>query len=211
MTDFSSAEVSQMKQIHEKWGGLIQAAAHTSTAPEAFLAALVAGESNGDAAAKRFEPSVFERLLEVCLGKRAAFSVAGIHRPLGAVDLLGYICKTGTLPSFVDELRNAADLATSFGLTQIMGWHMVELYQEDKLEKMKTDPAGQLEMTMQLLVVFANKYDLDLAKETEAMFTCWNTGEPDGHTYDPNYVANGQRRIQIYQQITAPPPAGVTQ
>jgi len=209
MTDFSTTEIAQMKQIHDKWAGLIAAAARTTIVSEAFLAALVAGESNGDPAAKRFEPAVFEHLLEVCMGKRAAFSVPGINRLLGAVDLLGYI---GTHPAaFVDGLRTAADLATSFGLTQIMGWHLVELYQEDKLEKMKEDPALQLEMTVQLLVIFANKYDLDLAKETEAIFTCWNTGEPDGHTYDPNYVANGQRRIQIYQQITAPPPAGITQ
>jgi len=209
MTDFSTTEIAQMKQIHDKWADLIAAAARTTIVSEAFLAALVAGESNGDPAAKRFEPAVFEHLLEVCMGKRAAFSVPGINRLLGAVDLLGYI---GTHPAaFVDGLRTAADLATSFGLTQIMGWHLVELYQEDKLEKMKDDPALQLEMTVQLLVIFANKYDLDLAKETEAIFTCWNTGEPDGHTYDPNYVANGQRRIQIYQQIMAPPPAGITQ
>lgn len=209
MTDFSSAEVSQMKQIHEKWGAALAAAAHTSTASEAFLAALVAGESNGDPSAKRFEPAVFEHLLEVCMGKRAAFSVPGINRPLGAVDLLGYI---GTHPAaFVDGLRNATELATSYGLTQIMGWHLVELYQEDKMQKMQADPQTQLTVTIQLLVIFANKYDLDLAKETEAMFTCWNTGVPDGHTYDPNYVANGERRIQIYRQITAPPASETTQ
>lgn len=198
-----------MKQIHEKWSAALAAAAHTSTASEAFLAALVAGESNGDPSAKRFEPAVFEHLLEVCMGKRAAFSVPGINRPLGAVDLLGYI---GTHPAaFVDGLRNAAELATSYGLTQIMGWHLVELYQEDKMQKIQADPQAQLTLTIQLLVIFANKYDLDLAKETEVMFTCWNTGEPDGHTYDPNYVVNGERRIQIYRQITAPPAPGVTQ
>lgn len=209
MTDFSSAEVAQMKQIHDRWAPLLNLAASTTTVSEAFLAALVAGESNGDPTAKRFEPAVFERLLEVCMGKRAAFSVSGIQRPLGAVDLLGFI---GTHPAaFVDGLRNTATLATSYGLTQIMGWHLVELYQEEKLEKMQTDPQTQMDLTIQLLVIFANRYDLDLSKETEAMFTCWNTGEPDGHTYDPNYAANGQRRIQIYQQILAPPAAGAIQ
>jgi hypothetical protein len=203
MTEFSSAEVAQMKQIHDKWGTLISAAAHTTTVNENLVAALVAGESNGDPTAKRFEPAVFEHLLEVCLGKRASFSVPGINRPLGAVDLLGYI---GMHPgSFVDGLRNAADLATSFGLTQIMGWHTVELYHEQDLEQLKTDPVLQLQVTIELLVVFANKYDFNLATETEAIFTCWNTGEPDGHTYDPNYVANGLRRMAIYEQITNPP------
>jgi hypothetical protein len=210
MNDFSSAEVSLMKKIHEKWSPMLYAAAHTTTVTEMFLAALVAGESAGDPAAKRFEPAVFGHLLEVCLGKRASFSVPGIHRPLGAVDMLGYISKAGTGTSFLDELRNAADLATSFGLTQIMGWHLVELFQEDKLEKMKTDPLTQLDLTIQVLVIFANKYDLNLTTENEALFTCWNTGEPDGHTYDPNYVPNGLRRMAIYQQISAAPPA-VTQ
>lgn len=204
-TDYSSAEVAQMKHIHERWGQEITAVAHTSTVTEPFLAALIAGESNGDPTAARFEPAVFEHLMEVCIGKRAAFSVAGIHRPLGAQDILGFI---GTNPaSFVQGLHNAAELATSYGLTQIMGWHMVELYQEDKMAKLISDPGAQLTFTLQLLVVFANKYDLDLAKETEALFTCWNTGEPDGHTYDPHYVANGQRRIEIYQQISQMPPA----
>lgn len=203
MTDFSTVEVAQMKHVHDAWGANIAHAAGTTTISEAFLAALVAGESNGDPTAKRFEPGVFEHLLEVCLGKRAVFSVPGINRPLGAVDLLGYI---GTHPaSFVDGLRNASDLATSFGLTQIMGWHAVELYREKDLDRLKTDPMLQLEMTVNLLVVFANKYDLNLARETEAIFTCWNTGEPDGHTYDPNYVANGVRRMAIYQQLLAPP------
>lgn len=207
MTDFSTAEVAQMKQIHDTWSAQLAAAAGTTTVSEAFLAALVGGESGGDPTARRFEPGTFEHLLEVCMGKRAAFSPPGIHRPLGAVDLLGHI---GTHPgSFVDGLRAAADLATSFGLTQIMGWHLVELYHEQDLERIKTDPAFQLEMTIELLVVFANKYDLNLALETEAIFTCWNTGEPDGHTYDPNYVANGQRRMAIYQQLAAPP-AGST-
>jgi hypothetical protein len=203
MTDFSTAEVAQMKHIRDTWSAQLAKAAATTTVSEAFLASLVAGESNGDPAAKRFEPAVFEHLLEVCMAKRAAFSVPGMNRPLGAVDLLGYI---GTHPgSFVDGLRAASDLATSFGLTQIMGWHLVELYHEQDLERIKTDPAFQLEMTIELLVVFANKYDLNLALETEAIFTCWNTGEPDGHTYDPNYVANGQRRMAIYEQITNPP------
>ena len=209
MIDFSNGEISQMQAIQSKWGAQITAAARTSTLTESFLAALVAGESNGDPMAKRFEPAVFGHILEVCLGKRAAFSVPGINRPLGAADFLEYILKAPA--GFVQQLGAAADLATSFGLTQIMGWHCVELYEEENLPKLKTDPLAQLDFTVHLLVVFANKYDLDVAKETEAMFTCWNTGEPDGRTYDPNYVANGQRRIQIYRQITTAPISGSTQ
>lgn len=209
MTNFSSSDIAQMQNIRDKWGARISAAAHSSTATEPFLAALVAGESNADPQAKRFEPAVFGHILEVCVGKRAAFTVPGINRPLGAADFMGYIMKAP--PAFVQQLQNAADLATSFGLTQIMGWHCVELYEEETLPKLKNDPQAQLDFTVKLLVMFANKYDLNLASETEALFTCWNTGEPDGHTYDPNYVANGQRRIEIYQQLTMPAAPGSVQ
>jgi hypothetical protein len=209
MTDLYGPEITLMQKIRDKWAPVIAAAAHTTTVGEPFLAALIAGESAGDPAAKRFEPAVFGHILEVLASKRAAFSVPGINRPLGAVDFMGYIMKAPA--AFLQQLGQVVDLATSFGLTQIMGWHAVELYQEDMLAKIKTDPQAQLELTIQLLVIFANKYDLNLANEWEAMFTCWNTGEPDGHTYDPNYVANGLRRIEIYKTITAPPVPGVTQ
>jgi hypothetical protein len=218
MTEFATSEVTLMRTIHEKWGGMLAAAARTAAVSEAFLGALVAGESAGDPVVRRFESAVFAHILEVCAGRRAAFSVPGITRALGAVDFLGYISLTArapltgdsrlelpAAPAFIPQLQRAADLATSYGLTQIMGWHAVELYQEAKLDAIKTDPEAQLSFTTQLLAVFANKYDLDMARETDALFTCWNTGEPDGRTYDPNYVANGERRIQIYQQISTLP------
>jgi hypothetical protein len=210
MTEFATAEVALMKTIHEKWGAMLASAAHSSAATEPFLAALVAGESAGNPTAKRFEPAVFGHILEVCAGKRSSFSVPGITRALGAVDLLNYIMVGPS--AFIPQLGRAADLATSWGLTQIMGWHCVELYQEDRLPKIMTDPEQQLGLTVQLLVTSANKYDLDMAKETDALFTCWNTGEPDGHTYDPHYVENGERRIQIYQTLSAASePPGIKQ
>ena len=39
--------------------------------------------------------------------------------------------------------------------------------------------------------------------EFAELFRCWNTGRPNGKTFDPNYVQNGLRRIEIYRRLQA--------
>jgi hypothetical protein len=196
MTDFPSAETNLMQRIHDQWGSLIAAAVHDVPISSGFLAALVAGESGGNPAAARFEGAVFAKLMQVCMG-RVALYPAG--RPLGATDILGYVMQAP--PAFIPQLTAAADLATSFGLTQIMGWHMLELYRDHDMQKLKSDPQTQLEITIILLVKFANAFQLNTLGQTRELFTCWNAGSPTGKTFDPNYAANGQRRIQIYETV----------
>lgn len=183
-----------MQRIFDTLHPQLAAAVASSSIPEEFLGALIAGESNGDPKAVRFEPAVFGRLALVLVGKKAEFAPAGIQHPLGKKDLLPYLAADG----FTANLSILVDLATSFGLTQIMGWHAVEF---SKTLWAIEDPAKHLDFTILLLAYFANKYQLDLRSEFSALFTCWNTGRPDGKTFDPAYVSNGLARMAVYAEI----------
>lgn len=184
-----------MQRIRSSWAGEIAAAVETTNIPADFLAALIANESGGNADAVRFEPMVFAELAEVILGTRKHYSPAGIQHPLERPELLAYV-EPGEVSDFTDCLERLAELSTSRGLTQIMGWHAVEMA--------KPMPSGlwaaadYLHFTAELLTYFANKYTLDVSKDFPELLRCWNTGKPDGTTFDPHYVSNGLSRMDVY-------------
>lgn len=95
-------------------------------------------------------------------------------------------------------------LATSWGLTQIMGYHM--LGRPEPVEKL-SDPAFHYRLAARMVEDFAARFHLDPQRDFEALFHCWNTGRPDGKTFDPSYAEKGMRRIEICRQLTAAPPA----
>lgn len=205
------SELDLMRQVFTRCGGTIRAAAAANGIDENFLAALVAGESGGDFNAKQFEKNVLASLWEVLLGRKAAFG------SIGRTDLQQYVFAAvssgtgvwGRNPAEGIEACNrtlfALDgLATSWGLTQIMGYHTLTHvgWSVDRLR----DPAANLYCACVLLKEFIAEYHLNppgLAVDpawAAALFTCWNTGRPDGHTFDPNYVANGQARMALYPE-----------
>ena len=100
-----------------------------------------------------------------------------------------------------DALRG---LASSWGLTQIMGLHLAG--RRGSVRDL-LDPGFHYHLANQLLAEFAASYQLDLGREFEEMFRCWNTGTPVGHTADAAYVANGLERMAIYRSLAAPPAA----
>jgi len=188
-----------MDKIKSEWQTEIVAAIETTAISESFLAALIANESGGDEKAERFEPGVFASLAEVLLGQRKTYAPAGIQHPLGQVELLDYIEPAG-VNDFIDCLSRLAELATSRNLTQIMGWHFVEMRQTMPVP-MLSGATIYLGFTAELLVYFANKYGLDLSKDFTQLFRCWNTGKPDGQTFDPHYVPNGLDRMELYSGL----------
>ena len=95
-------------------------------------------------------------------------------------------------------------LATSWGLTQIMGYHM--LGRPEPVEKL-CDPAFHYRMAVQMIEEFAVRFHLDPQRDFEALFRCWNTGRPDGKTFDPAYAEKGMRRIEICRQLLAGSPS----
>ena len=96
-------------------------------------------------------------------------------------------------------------LATSWGLTQIMGYHM--LGRPEPVEKL-CDPAFHYRVAARMVEEFAARFHLDPQRDFEALFHCWNTGRPDGKTYDPSYVQKGMRRIEICRQLLSEPAQG---
>ena len=94
-----------------------------------------------------------------------------------------------------DQLRQ---LATSWGHTQIMGYHMIG---RAGTVKDLLEPRFHYRIAVELLSRFAEQYELDLRAEFEKLFRCWNTGRPDGKTYDPAYVENGMRRMKLFRDI----------
>jgi hypothetical protein len=196
------SEQELMQSIKENWSVEIAAACQNSSVPPALLAALIANETGGKNHVERFEPAVFERLKEVLLGTKAHYAPAGIKRPIVRTDLLAYCDpglgqERGDFPTALQCLHN---LSTSWGLTQIMGWHLIE-FQSGLGTAWLSTPSGNLNFATRLLAWFAEHYSLDLATGFGDLFTCWNTGEPTGTTYDPHYVSNGFARMAVWTSL----------
>jgi hypothetical protein len=198
MTD--DPNIALMTGIHAKLGATIAAACKMSSAQPDFLAALIANESGGDSNAKRFERGVLDSLWSVLQGRAANFGSIGMD------DINSYIMLNLVLPPtaaevrnwFTDSLQRLDSLATSWGVTQIMGYEGIALgFDVAAL----TDPARAMGYTCRMLADFARRFDLDLGKDYADLFTCWNTGRPHAQTADPNYVANGLARAQIYKHL----------
>ena len=193
-----------MQQIHTKCGDAIARATAGTAIPPEFLAALIANESGGDSNAKRFESNVLLDLWAVLAGRKAAFG------SIGAADLAGFLTNSvsllggagGALRSAVQQLDG---LATSWGLTQIMGYNALG---RGVLPASLADPGTNLRIAVAMLREFVKRFSLPQDDLTEALFRCWNTGHPSGVTADPNYVHNGLARIQLYAAAEPAPIAG---
>jgi hypothetical protein len=174
-----------------------------SSIPPAFLAALIGNEDGlhgGDPAAHRFEKLVLAGFWEVLMGRKTSFE------NIGKGDLVAYLCNRPgpvyTVPTSipVDALNLLDGLANSWGLTQIMGWHVFEL--GITVEELKL-PSGNLRAAAKLLTKFAERFQLDVTQQKDLgeLFDAWNTGRPDGATFDPNYVGNGLARMAAYSAL----------
>lgn len=190
-----------MQSIRKAWGNTIATACESSSVPPAFLAALVAGESGGHNDAKRFEKGVLAAIWEVLLGRKAAYGSIGRSNLVGYVSGVSGtpISAPATLPA--DAFQRVDALASSWGLTQIMGYHALEFgVTMDALQ----DPPQHLTIGTKMLAQFAQRFQLDLAADYPPLFACWNTGGPDcTKTFDPKYCANGVERMKIYADILA--------
>ena len=187
--------IALMAKIRQQWGALIAAACANSSVPQAFIAALIANESGGDAGISRFEPAIFTQVAELFLGLRASLAVTGVEHPIGPDDL----CPNWRIRMFPSVLADVKALATSWGLTQIMGWHFYAL----GVETVCPTVPRQLDSTLRLMAAAAPHFEMDLAmpspSEVREWFTWWNSGSPTGKTFDPNYAANGLARMLIYE------------
>ncbi len=205
-------EARLMVRVRDRWRQELIEACRYSSVPEAFLGALVANESGGNPQAKRFEPAVYRHLRRLAEGQAARYGavtlislereLADMLRPKAdsyhAAHLSDAFAAANSSPiaALADEALR--ELATSWGLTQIMGYHMVGRpgTARDLLE-----PRLHFRVALELLAQFAQRFQLDLRREFSEMFRCWNTGQPYGATTDPAYVEKGLRRMEIYVEI----------
>lgn len=192
-------DIELMQDIKARFGDTIAAAAGVSSVPAAFLAALIANESGGNVNAKRFEPHVLAALWEVLLGRKTAYG------SIARSSLVGYVTSvsvpTVNVPANLpaNAFQRVDALATSWGLTQIMGYHAIEFSRTiDNL----IEPADGLTVCTLMLAGFARSFQLDLAKDFEQMLRCWNGGHPTAATFDPQYVPNGLARMQLWTSLT---------
>ena len=198
-------EQGLMSAIKTSWGPAIDAACKTSSLPPAFLAALIANESGGDKNATRFEPAVLGAFWSLLLGRTANYGslrrddvLAFLSTPAATAE----VSALGKLPGIVTVTMLRLDgLATSQGLTQIMGYEALAFKLPDvaALE----DPAVSLPLTVKMLAQFAERFALNLASDFENLFDCWNTGRPHAKTFDPEYVPRGLTRLRLYQSLAA--------
>jgi hypothetical protein len=182
-----TSDVALMAKIRQNFSPFIKPAIEGTPYPESFLAALVANESGGDLAAGRFEPGVFWELSFTFTGRKTAFGSI-------TTDKLKEYLGNGATDKAVAALIN---LATSAGPTQIMGYQslargypLAELYNLATHFKRAIEILDDFRKQFDLVPVYGETYDV--------FFRCWNTGRPDGKTFDPNYVPNGLLRMQIY-------------
>jgi hypothetical protein len=80
-----------------------------------------------------------------------------------------------------------------------MGYHLVGRpgTVRDLLE-----PRFHFRLALELLAQFAEYYQLDLKDELAELFRCWNTGQPYGQTFAPDYVEKGLRRMATYRTLS---------
>jgi hypothetical protein len=208
------AEGLLLARVFTRCQVFMAAACASSPVPPEFLAALTANESAGDPKAVRFEPAVYAHLKAVASGTSPhtsgivedalAAEVADMLHPKSGDFHTRYLTEPfaanhqGAL-SRLDE-ESLRELATSWGFTQIMGYHMVG---RSGTVRDLLDPAFHFRLALELLAEFTSAYRLDPARDFAAMFRCWNTGRPNGETYDPRYVERGLARMDIYRETAA--------
>lgn len=190
-----------MQSIKLKYGAAIATACGASSVKPAFLAALIANESGGKTDAKRFESGVLAALWQVLMGRKAAYG------SIGRTDLVQFVSGVPAIPVQVpasvrsDTYQRLDGLATSQGLSQIMGYHCLERGApfENPLEL--EDPATSIRSTIWLLTKFAEKFALDVGGDFSDLLHCWNAGSPGAATFDPQYVPNAMRRMDLYEAL----------
>jgi hypothetical protein len=156
----------------------------------------VGNESSGDPNARRFEPAEFAKLAMVVAGREAHFGA------IGAQDLAAVLSKAGINS---DPLRAVAgkflDLATSWGPTQVMGYQTIPLGRP--VSDLLALPS-HFQICTRILLAFMRQWQTrfdearSIENRQEMLFRCWDTGEPDGKTADPEYCTKGMARMQLY-------------
>src|SRR5215475_6448877 len=120
------------KKIRDNLGERIATACEGSLVPDSLLAGLISVEDSSlDETATRFEPGILTKLRRVRDGLRPSFNGVKTSDIAGASD--------GAL----------TNLSTSFGLTQILGLHVIATFENAITVNELRDPAKHLGFAVQ--------------------------------------------------------------
>lgn len=166
-----------MLQIYREYHLDIERATVGTQIDPGYMAAIISLESHppGNRRSERFEAWVYERLIDLKLNGRAFGTI-----PRNRIDTMSD-----------SELKR---MATSYGLTQIMGYHCLDLgCSVDDLRG---------EYHLQWAVVYMMRHYGDRAKNKDwtACFRIHNTGHPRGTTGRKDYVERGLARMFYYSR-----------
>ena len=171
------------KQIRDRFGLKIARAVEGTPVPAKFVAGLIsveAGKKNGQIVenAIRFEPHVKTKLQQVRDGELTQYNKI----------------RRAQIKDASDDALNA--LATSYGLTQIMGWWSIHL--DCKVADLR-DPDKHLKHAVELMLV-NSRGDFERA-EYVGEYRQWNSGSETGRTHDPDYVYNAGAVMDAYAEL----------
>lgn len=170
-------------QIRQRFGLKIARAVKGTPVPQKYVAGLIsveAGKKNGQIVedATRFEAHVFAKLKAVRDGSLLQYNKI----------------RTTQLKDTSDgALRN---LATSFGLVQVMGWWTFHL---GCTVAQLRDPETHLTYAVKLMLLNSNG-DFERG-EYEGEMRQWNSGSEKGKTHDPDYVFNISAVMDAYEEL----------
>ncbi len=180
----SQAQALQLaKQIRAKAGARLARSCADTIIPVAFLAGLISVENarliEQGRGSTRFEAHVFTALKALRDGARRSYN---------SITRL--------------DVRDATDaalraLATSYGLTQIMGWSMVKMLKGGIADL--RDPAKHLDLAVKRLIICGGRHLAQ--KDYASVLRIWNTGSPRGSTHDPDYVQNALAVMRAYERF----------
>jgi len=166
-----------MLQIYHSLHVEIENALSGTEIPPAYMAALISLESvpPGNKNSERFEPFVYSRLLDL---KYRGLPYGSLSRRI--------------LSEYSDE--EIRKFATSYGLTQIMGYHCLEM--GCSIDDLK----GRYHLLWAMNWMRKNYNQMLLKKDWQACFRIHNTGRANGVTARPDYVTRGLLRMAYYQK-----------
>lgn len=194
MTYTEAQARAKAQQIFNRFGLPIHLACENSGVGEEFLAGFIGVEAGIDRTgfirpeAKRFEPGVYRDLID--LRDKGWCIVNGkTHDHYSGI-------RQSQLQGLSDDaLRN---LATSWGMSQIMGWHCINNL-HCSIGDLR-NPDKHLFYTIQLLKIGESGKYL-LRGDLPSVLRIWNTGNANGKTYHESYVDNALLVRKHYVQI----------
>lgn len=185
-------EIELMQRVKRLAGPYLEVFAPNSSVPESWWAALTANESGEWLIHNTIIPAHFDQnIYSILLAVR--------DDDLARHSRWGSITSSMLAGMSDDDLRK---YSSSYGLTQVEGYNVL-VWPGVSIDDLN-DPAKHYALAARLLAEDIQRFGLDPKNDFEPMFRCWNSGSPNGKTWDPDYAANGLARMALWSQISPP-------